>query len=191
MLALITGIMGAALSMTHRSLDKGERKIHYLERLKTSFSLVESQIQSYFPYQYNDENGQKILLFSGQKDKLIFSTNYSLWRGTKGNTAVTYDIQADEKGRQYLKVTEQIIGLENKNETILFADCERIGFEYYLKDAFEEGKWMEEWPADAKGMPEKIRVNLACGKNKLSLMAVAPARPTVLLSVPVQPVISK
>jgi type II secretion system protein J len=191
MLALITGIMGGALSLAHRSSDKGEKKIHYLERLKASFSLVESQMQSLFPYQYTDDDGQKKFLFSGHKDKLLFSTNYSLWRGSKGNTFVTYDIQNNKNSRLSLKVTEQVIGLENKYETILFDDCEKIGFEYYLKDAFEEGKWVEEWPADNKGMPGKMRIDIACGKNKISLMTIVPAIPTALLTAPVQPVISK
>src|SRR5271157_6364695 len=115
MLALIAGILGWTLNMAHRTLDKGERKIHYLEKEKVSFSLVESQIQSLFPYQYDDE-GEKKLFFSGGKDKLMFASNYSLWRGTQGNTFATYDIQTNEQGRQFLRITEQTIGLETKDE---------------------------------------------------------------------------
>jgi general secretion pathway protein J len=181
MLALITGIMGWTLSMAHRTLDKGERKIHYLERVKVSFSLVESQIQSLFPYQYDDE-GEKKLFFSGGKDKLMFSSNYSLWRGTRGNTFVTYDIQTNEKGKQFLRITEQIIGLEAKNETILFDDCTSINFEYFLKNAFEEGKWVEEWPADEKGLPDKIKINIAHNTKKIALMVNSLVKPTKALS---------
>jgi len=181
MLALITGIMGWTLSMAHRTLDKGERKIHYLERVKVSFSLVESQIQSLFPYQYDDE-GEKKLFFSGGKDKLMFSSNYSLWRGTRGNTFVTYDIQTNEKGKQFLRITEQIIGLEAKNETILFDDCTSINFEYFLKNAFEEGKWVEEWPADEKGLPDKIKINIAHNTKKIALMVNSLVKPTTALS---------
>lgn len=179
MLALITAILGGALRMAHRTLDKGERKIHYLERVKASFSLVESQIQSLFPYQYDDE-GQKKFYFSGGKEKLIFASNYSLWRGARGNTFVTYDIQTDEKGKQYLKITEQIIGLEAKDETILFNDCTSIKFEYFLKDAFEEGKWIEEWSADEKAMPEKIKINILYGTKKIALMINLLVKPTLL-----------
>ena len=181
MLALITGIMGWTLSMAHRTLEKGERKIHYLERVKVSFSLVESQIQSLFPYQYDDE-GEKKLFFSGGKDKLMFSSNYSLWRGTRGNTFVTYDIQTNEKGKQFLRITEQIIGLEAKNETILFDDCTSINFEYFLKNAFEEGKWVEEWPADEKGLPDKIKINIAHNTKKIALMVNSLVKPTTALS---------
>lgn len=181
MLALITGIMGWTLSMAHRTLDKGEKKIHYLERKRASFSLVESQILSLFPYQYDDE-GEKKLFFYGGKDKLMFTSNYSLWRGTRGNAFVTYEIQTNEKEKQFLKITEQVIGLEAKNETILFDDCTSINFEYFLKNAFEEGKWVEEWPADEKGLPDKIKINIARNTKKNTLMVKLPVKLTTVLS---------
>jgi len=181
MLALITGIMGWTLNMAHRTLDKGEKKIHYLERTKVSFSLMESQIMSLFPYQYDDE-GEKKLFFTGSKDKLMFASNYSLWRGTSGNTFVTYDIQTNEKGKQFLKITEQIIGLEAKSEAVLFDDCTGINFEYFLKNAFEEGKWVDQWPADEKGLPEKIKINIAYGTKKIALMVNSLVKPTAVLS---------
>jgi prepilin-type N-terminal cleavage/methylation domain-containing protein len=181
MLALITGIMGWTLNMAHRTLDKGERKIHYLEREKISYSLVESQILSLFPYQYDDE-GEKKLFFFGGKDKLMFASNYSLWRGTRGNTFVTYDIQTNEKGKQFLQITEQIIGLETKDETILFDDCTSINFEYFLKNAFEEGKWVDQWPADEKGLPDKIKINIAYNIKKIALMVNPLVKPTTALS---------
>jgi prepilin-type N-terminal cleavage/methylation domain-containing protein len=181
MLALITGIMGWTLSMSHRTLDKGERKIHYLEREKASFSLLESQILSLFPYQYDDE-GEKKLFFYGGKDKLMFASNYSLWRGTRGNTFVTYDIQTNEKGKQFLRITEQIIGLEAKNETILFDDCTGIDFEYFLKNAFEEGKWVDQWPADEKGLPDKIRININQNTKKIALLFNSFIKPVTTLS---------
>jgi len=182
MLALITGIMGWTLSMAHRTLDKGEKKIHYLEREKVSFSLIESQIQSLFPYQIDDDEGQKKLFFTGGKDKLMFTSNYSLWRGTQGNTFVTYDIQTNEKGKQFLKITEQIIGLEEKNEAVLFDDCVSINFEYFLKNAFEEGKWLAEWPADEMGLPDKIKINIAYNTKKIALMFNSLIKPNTVLS---------
>jgi prepilin-type N-terminal cleavage/methylation domain-containing protein len=181
MLALITGIMGWTLSMAHRTLDKGERKIHYLERVKVSFSLVESQIQSLFSYQYDDE-GEKKLFFSGGKDKLMFTSNYSLWRGTRGNTFVTYDIQTNEKGKQFLRITEQIIGLEAKDEAIIFDDCTSINFEYFLKNAFEKGKWVDQWPADQMGLPDKIKINITYNTKKIALMVNLLVKPITTLA---------
>lgn len=182
MLALITAILGGSLRMAYRTLDKGEKKIYCLEQVKASFSLVESQIQSLFPYQYYDEEGQKKIFFTGGKDKIMFSSNYSLWYGTKGNTFVTYNIQTNEKGKQFIEVTERTVGLEAKNEAILFDDCTNINFEYFLKNAFEEGKWVEEWPADEKGMPDKVKINIDYGTKKIVLMINLFAKPNTVLS---------
>lgn len=180
MLALIAGIMGWTLNMTHRTLDKGERKIHYLEREKVSFSLVESQIMSLFPYQYTDE-GERKNYFLGNKDKLMFASNYSLWRGTRGNAFVAYEIQTNEKGNQFLKVTEQVIGLESKKEAVLFDDCKGINFEYFLKNSLEEGKWVDEWSVDEKGLPNKIKINIACNTKNIALMVSPLVQPATAL----------
>ena len=170
MLVLITGIIGWSLNSAQRALEKGEKKIHDLERMKASFAVIESQIRSLFPYQFDDDEGQKQLFFSGSKDKLMFASNYSLWRGTKGNTLVTYDVITNDAGKQFLKITEQVVGVEEKNETILLEDCSGINFEYLLKNALEEGKWLEEWPADENGLPQKIRINIARDEKKISLL---------------------
>jgi general secretion pathway protein J len=182
MLALITGIMGWSLSMAHRTLEKGERKIQTLERKKASFSIVESQILSMLPYQYKDDKGQKKNYFSGTKEKLMFASNYSLWRGARGNTLVAYETQTNEQGKKYLRITEQIIGLATKEESILFDNCINISFEYFLKSAFEEGNWVEEWPADEKVLPEKIKINIADESKKIALIVNPLVKPISALS---------
>lgn len=181
MLAVIAGIMGWSLNMAHRTLYKGEKKIRYLERERVSFTLIESQILSLFPYQYDDE-GEKKLFFAGSKDKLTFTSNYSLWRGTRGNIRVTYDIQTNAKGRQFLRITEQIIGLEEKNETILYDNCAGINFEYFLKNAFGEGKWVDQWPAEEKGLPDKIRITVADNTKRIAFMVHPLVKPAVALA---------
>lgn len=181
MLGLIAGILGWTLNMAYRTVDKGERKIHYLEREKVAFSLLESQISTLIPYQFDDE-GEKKFFFSGRKDKLMFASNYSLWRGTRGNVFVAYEIQDNEKGKQLLLVTEQVIGLKINDEAVIFDDCDGINFEYFLKNALEEGKWMEEWPADEKGLPYKIKINISRAAKKISLVIKPSVKPTMTLS---------
>jgi type II secretory pathway pseudopilin PulG len=169
MLTLVIVIISGALSLASQSMIRGSRKINSLERVKTSFSLVESQIQSLFVSQYVDQAEKKVL-FSGQKDSLLFTTNYSIWGGIKGNAQVRYDVEVDDKGKQNLKVSENTIGLETKRETVLFAGYDKIFFEYFSKNIFEEGKWVEEWPKEEKGIPEKINVNLISGAKNMSLI---------------------
>lgn len=180
MLALIAGILGWALNMAYRTVEKGERKIQYLEREKTVFSLLESQILALFPYQYSDEEEKKIY-FSGEKDKLIFASNYSLWRGTRGNVFVAYEVQTNEKGKKLLQLTEQVIGLKTKDETILLDDCDSINFEYFLKNALEEGNWIEEWSADEKGLPYKIKIIIVRNSKATSLIMNPPLKANMTL----------
>ena len=170
MLVLIIGIISGALSLASQSLRKGEEKINSLERVRTSFSLVESQIQSLFVSQLVDQ-AEKKNLFSGQKDRLLFSTNYSIWGGIKGNTLVEYAVESDDRGKQYIKVTENTVGMETKRETVLFAGCDIIYFEYFLPNILEEGKWVDEWPTAENGIPEKISINIVSGTRKMSLVA--------------------
>ena len=169
MLTLIIGIVSGALSLASQSMNRGAGKINGLERIKTSFSLVESQIQSLFVSQYVDE-GEKKNLFSGQKDRLLFSTNYSIWGGVKGNTLVEYAVGVDDRGKQYVKVTENTVGLETKRQTLLFTGYDKIFFEYFLRDITGEGKWADEWPKEEKGIPEKININLISGAKNMSLV---------------------
>lgn len=170
MLALIIGIVSGALSLASQSLNKGAEKINSLERVRTSFSLVESQIQSLFVSQLVDE-AEKKNLFSGQKDRLLFPTNYSIWGGVKGNTLVEYSVENDEWGKQFVRVTENTVGMETKRETVLFTGFDKIYFEYFLPSILEGGKWVDEWPADEKSMPEKININVISGAKKMSLLA--------------------
>jgi general secretion pathway protein J len=168
-LTLVIGIVSGALSLASQSLNRGSVRINNLERVKTSLSLVESQIQSLFVSQFYDE-GEKKNLFSGQKDRLLFSTNYSIWGGIKGNTLAEYAVEIDDKGRQYVKVTENTMGLEKKRETVLFAGYDKIFFEYFLRDISGEGKWVDEWPKEENGIPEKININLISGLKNTSIV---------------------
>jgi len=169
MLMLIIGILSGALSLASQSMNRGAARINGLERIKTSFSLVESQIQSLFVSQYVDE-GEKKNLFSGQKDRLLFSTNYSIWGGIKGNTLVEYAVGVDDRGKQYVRVTENTIGLDTKRQTLLFTGYDKIFFEYFLTDITGEGKWADEWPKEEKGIPGKININLISGTRNKSLV---------------------
>lgn len=190
MLAVIAGIITGTLNMTHRSIAKGEKKIHDLERTRSSVSLAEAQLQSMFPFFYNDESDQRKILFFGQKDKIMFYSKYSLWAGAKGYVLVDYTVKTDDKGKQHLAVTEKRMGLEKTGETILFEGCEKIYFEFFLKNAVEEGKWVEEWPADEKGLPEKIKIYTFTGAKKSVLVAGIWTKPTTITATAV-PVISQ
>lgn len=165
MLAAIIGIMTGALTMAYKTMEKGERKVENLERKKIVFSLIESQIQSIFSSYYTDQ-GEKKSRFVGEKDSLVFASNYSIWQGAGGNCLVSYFIKTNDQGRSFLYVEEKILGTDAANEARLTKDYESITFDYYLKNSLEEGKWVDRWPDDEKDMPRKIRICFTDGLNK-------------------------
>lgn len=170
MLAVIIGIMTGALSMAYKTVAKGERKVENLERKKIVFSLIESQIQSAFSNYYDDQ-GEKKSRFVGEKDSLEFASNYSIWRGTSGNSLVRYFIKTNDQGRSILYVEERILGTDAGYEARLTKDYGSIAFEYYLENSLAEAKWVDRWPEDEKNLPRKIRICFADGVNKKILTA--------------------
>jgi len=165
MLAVIISIMIGALSMAYKTVEKGERKVDNLERRKIVFSLIESQIQSAFESYYDDQ-GEKKVRFSGEKDRMVFASNYSLWSGASGNSLVTYQIKTNDQGKSTLYAEERILGTDSGRETLLTKDYESITFDYFIKNSLEEGKWIDHWPEEEKNIPQKIRVNFTDGPNK-------------------------
>ncbi|MEN6373698.1 MAG: prepilin-type N-terminal cleavage/methylation domain-containing protein [Smithella sp.] len=168
LLAVIVGLMTGALSMAYKTVAKGERKIENLERKKTVFSLLESQIQSAFASSY-DEQGEKKSRFVGEKNSLAFASNYSIWRGVAGNCLVRYLIKTNDQGKSALHVEEQVLGTNAGYEARLTKDFDAITFEYYLESSLEEAKWVDQWPEDEKKLPRKIRLSFADGASKKTL----------------------
>jgi len=175
LLVLITGVLGGALHMAHSALSRGEKKVREMERLMTSYSLMEAQIQSLMPYKYG-QDGPKIF-FEGREDKLRIFTAYSIWRGTGGSVLATYDVVSGAMGKQNLKVTEQLPFQDAADEAILFANCDKIRFDYFLKAGQDEGKWLSDWADINTTIPEKIGINLACGPSRFRYEFNAFAKP--------------
>jgi len=191
MLAVIIGIMGGALSLAHQTTEKGEKKIGALERKKNILSLVESQIQSAC-VSYYTEHGEKKSRFAGSKDSVTFASNYSCRRGTRGNTLVTYRVEANDGRKCVLKIEEQVLGTDVNQETRLTTDYDAIRFEYFLENALEEGKWLGDWPVDEKSMPQKIRILFSDGKNDRALtIRVFAKTASSAVGMSAQPVVTK
>jgi len=162
MLAMIVAVMSGALSMAYRTTEKGEKKIDDLEKKKMLFSFIEPQIQSAFVSSYQEE-GETKSRFAGAEDTLVFASNYSLWRGTKGNCLVTYRVETDDRKKSVLRIEEQVLGTDLKQEASVPTDYDSIRFAYYYTDTFEEGKWVSDWPSNAQGMPQKLKIYFSKG----------------------------
>jgi general secretion pathway protein J len=170
LIGLIVLIILGALRLGYRSIESGEKKIEYLERIRSSFNIIDSQIQSFSALTYNDDMGVKKYYFIGKRGLLQFSTNYSVWGGEKGYVIATYTVTPAENGKQVLYVTEHIVGLESTREAKLFDHFDSIYFEYFFKDPMEEaGKWVEEW-TEEESVPEKVKIHFIEGANDLPMI---------------------
>ena len=169
MIGVIAVIITGAMRLGIHTVKTGEAKIDHLERTRASFNIIDSQIQSQIPLTF-EENAEKKYYFNGDKESLQFSTNNSLWGGQKGYVMVRYKVESDDTGKQFLAVSENIIGTNSNREARLFSAVDAIHFEYFFKDPTEEkGKWVDKW-TDTANIPEKVKLHIIYGKKDISMI---------------------
>ncbi|MCX7912956.1 MAG: prepilin-type N-terminal cleavage/methylation domain-containing protein [Thermodesulfovibrionales bacterium] len=167
--SIILLILFGAMRLGHRSIEKAEKKIEFLERLRATLNTIDSQLQSQIPLTY-DEDGEKKLYFVGLKDSLQFATNFSIWRGHKGYVKVQYNVEEDLTGRKALYITENTISIDQPKRTLLLAGVQSISFYYFYKASIEdeEGYWVDEWTEDSS-IPEKVAINIIDDTKKINM----------------------
>ncbi len=169
LIGVIVLIVGGAMRLGFRSVESGARKIDSLERIRTSLNIVDSQVQSEIPLTITDDTGTKYS-FTGEKDSISFSTNYSIFGGEKGYVNVTYTVVTDSSGKKSLNATESIVGLEESREVKLFDSFDDISFEYFYKGPTDEnGQWVEQW-TDETSIPPKIKLHLVNARKDISMI---------------------
>lgn len=167
LVAIIVLIISVAANLGYRSFNAGEKKMNAVERLRSSLTIIDAQIQSGVPLTL-EEGGVKQYYFAGEQDSLKFSTNYSIWGGQRGYVIVNYWVDTDDRGKRTLFASEYKVGMENQKETKLLEGFDEITFDYYKQDATEEeGEWITQWVGEEM-MPTRIRINLMRGSNSLS-----------------------
>ena len=179
LIGVIAVILTNALRLGIHAVSSGEQKIEQIERTRTSLQIIDSQIQSQIPLTF-EEDAEKKYYFQGEREYVQFTTNYSLWGGRKGYVLVRYTVEADTTGKQFLSVSENIIGTGTTRESMLFSAVDTIYFEYYFRDPTEEeGEWVDTW-TDTANIPGKIRVHLLYGQRDIPF--VIPLRTAGTLS---------
>ncbi len=174
LVAVIVLITAGAMRLGSRAVSASEKRIEVLERYRASLYIVDAQIQSQVPLTTEDD-GVKKNQFRGDSRRMSFTTNYSIWSGTRGYVAVTYRVESGGPGTLALYASEQTSGMENKKEAKLFDYCSDIHFDYYFKGVEDEGQWTDQW-TDEYAIPEKVRLSLAFGKKKIALVIPVRAR---------------
>ena len=168
LLVVIVVIALGAMQLGSRSVAAGEKRIDDRERFRTVFVLIDAQVQSQLPLTYQ-EAGQRRYYFRGGGKTLRFSTGYSIWNGAKGYVIVDYRVEADGAGGEVLAASEHPPGGEGLMSMPLLR-AKEISFDYFYRDPTEEqGSWQEAVPEGA-GIPERIRLHLTRGEEKLALL---------------------
>lgn len=171
LISMLVVVIAGAMRLAHRSIERGERKSEYLERIKVSFFVLDAQIQSAIPLARADDEAGR-LFFEGSGESVKFASNYSLTGGQRGYVTVAYRVESNGEGRRTLYVQENNIGIENAREMKLLEGMEEIRFEYFRKETDSDdtqGEWVEAW-TDELLFPRKIRVHVTWGGRKIELI---------------------
>lgn len=170
LIGLIVIIISNSFSLGFRSIDRGEKTVESLERLRSSFRIISSQIQSEIPIKH-DVEGEKQYYLKGEEKFLQFASNYSIFGGQKGYVLVKYTVELDDKGKYSLYASETVIGIEDEKRVKLLSGFDDIYFEYFFEDETEEGgEWAEETEEDELDVPSKILLHISDGQKKYALV---------------------
>lgn len=168
-IGIIVIIVSNAFRLGFRSIEIGDKTTESLERLRSSFRIIGSQIESEIPLTY-DLDGKKESYLKGDSKFLQLATNYSIYGGKSGYVIVKYEVEQDDSGKFSLFATEHTIGIEDERKVKLLSNFDQIYFEYFYKDPTEEeGEWTEEI-LEEKRIPEKILLHVQEGDKKYSFV---------------------
>lgn len=168
LIAVLLVIIFGAMRLGFRSIDKGQAKIEYLERLRSSLNIIESQIQSNLPLTFTEEGSTKYY-FQADNNSVRFASNFSIWNGQNGYVIVSYTIEHDPIGKKSLYAAENIVGTQHENKTKLFDNLDNIEFEFFGKDPLKDNaEWLRQW-SNNTAIPEKVRLHIVDGTRSFSL----------------------
>ncbi|MBN1547721.1 MAG: prepilin-type N-terminal cleavage/methylation domain-containing protein [Syntrophaceae bacterium] len=166
LMVVIVGIMGGALALSYRSVEKSEVNIEKQERFRSAFSIMDAQIQSQLPITY-DESGTKMIYFQGDAKNLQMATNYSIWGSGQGYVIVAYKIEDEMSGEQTLYAYEQTPGFDDTRKTALFKDATEISFAYLNPGVDDKPPdWLDEWRSTDLSLPTGVGLHIRYGTNK-------------------------
>jgi general secretion pathway protein J len=172
---LIITLLGGALRLAFRTISVGEKRINVLERYRSSFGIITTQLQSALPLTY-DEDGSKKFYLKGDEKTLEFVTSQSIWGGDRGWVISSYRLEPNDEGKFSLYVSERSIGVEDLQTIKLYDDLRSLSFSYFGKESSaEEGRWMDVWQDNTR-YPEQIRVNLTRDERQEKLLIPLYAR---------------
>ncbi len=161
LIAMIVLAAAGAMRLGSRSVEKGEIKIMQHERLRAVLDIMDAQLQSELPLQYDNDQGRRFH-FRGDRWSLHFPSSHSVRGGRAGCMMVAYQVFSDPgmPGRSALYVYEKLMGIDEWSRVKLLDRIDYSGFEYFSPNpAAADESWLYEWN-DPESLPEKIRITL-------------------------------
>jgi type II secretory pathway component PulJ len=161
LIMVLTVIVLGALRLSYKSLRSGEKITASTERLRTSLSIIDAQLQSSFLHMLSGEDKEKEgkICFAASREKLKFTSNYSLWGSRRGYLMVVYEVLENDNGRKTLQASESMVGCNSIKRTTLLDGLDDMYFEYYEQPQEGDPRWVEQW-TDEQKTPGKIRLHM-------------------------------
>ena len=168
LMALVVTISLGAFRLSNSTIEKAENKAEYLERLRSTLSVIDTQVQSLL-YVLKTEGTDRINYLSGDYKSLQFVTNTSLWDRDAGYMLVQYEVRQDRNGKYELYVSERPLNQNDGLTALLLKGLDRITFDYqYTTTASEQFVWQSDFKAKT-GTPYSIRLTIVDGPDTYRL----------------------
>jgi general secretion pathway protein J len=198
-MGLIMVLLTSTMHLSFRSIEKGEAAVESLERMRASFRLISSQIQSALkpadkPLGQlqlqkdsvdntlgDEDDDERLKHFVGDNEKLEFPTAVSLWSRPKGIINVTYTVEHGDNGLMELHASETNPLTEVTKEIKLLDGFDEIRFEYFVVediDAEEKGDWASKWDKEDIDFEDEIlkRIAIHLKKGEKEITFIVPVR---------------
>lgn len=196
-MGMILVLLTSTMHLSFRSIEKGEAAVDSLERMRASFRLISSQVQSAIkPAKRPEDNGklldmentdelddeENITGFNGDEEKLTFPTTISLWSRPKGIIYVSYTVMDGDNGLKELHASETNPLIDDVTKEIKLLDSfDEIRFEYLVIEgiaAEDKGEWVTKWDKKDLDFEDEIlkRIAIHLKKGEKELTFVVPVR---------------
>ena len=177
--ALMAAVLFSAFSLGHRVIETAEIRFEQNQRVRALDDLIGGYIRSSYPYRTSPR--EPVIFYSGEADKLVFISSYSLAMGGRGMAKISLYWEAGSSGA--IKLEEEVpVRLPDRNEQMqndrIYADwpqperemgqkssllvhegVRRFGLAY-LDPQSEDERWEDRWDArEKRRLPRAVRLS--------------------------------
>jgi general secretion pathway protein J len=154
--SLVALMIGGALRLGMDAWDKGEAETGETQRLRVLAGLMSQQVRSAYPYAV-DVDDEKVVLFKGEKDSILFATTFTD-ESFGGLKWVRYSFK---DGTLFYKEgilpDKEFIEKLKKDEEVLDEDIGEVEFSFLMN---KDEEWQDSWEFD-KNLPSAVTVRIS------------------------------